>query len=375
MGSVRMWLWTFIWLFACAAQISAAEMRGLWVDAFHPGFKSPAETSAMVEKAKECGFNAILVQVRRRGDVYYRSDIEPMAGDVASGYDPLGDLVVRAHKAGLEVHAWISVYEVYHDSEFSPANSRQVHLKHPDWIMKDSQGKSKFPGDKVYLDPGVPDVKLYLVSIIDEICRKYEVDGIHLDIVRYPSVDGGYSAISLARFAQEAGRGGTPEPRDEAWSSWRRTQVTDFVRAAYETVNSGKRKMVLSASVFADKIDARGYRFQDWESWLETGILDFAVPMVFPKDMKVFESVLAGVGSEHGRRIYIGQGGYRLPAATSMAQIRLARKAGYQGVVVYSYAYCSAPRGEDRVSLMDSLRAELFSKWEAVPSMNWKQDD
>ena len=62
-----------------AISAGAAEMRGLWVDAFHPGFKSAAETTEMVAKARDCNFNALFVQVRKRGDVYYRSAMEPPA--------------------------------------------------------------------------------------------------------------------------------------------------------------------------------------------------------------------------------------------------------------------------------------------------------
>lgn len=143
----------------------AAEMRGVWVDAFHPGFKTPEQTTAMVAKAKDCRFNALFVQVRKRGDVYYTSTIEPMAKDVAPGYDPLADVIKKAHEAGLEVHAWISVYEVYLDSKLSKSDASMVHLRHADWIMKDEFGKGKFPGDKVYLDPGTREVNQYLVGV------------------------------------------------------------------------------------------------------------------------------------------------------------------------------------------------------------------
>ena len=356
-------------------RLEAAEMRGLWVDAFHPGFKSAEETSAMVAKAKDCNFNALFVQVRKRGDVYYESAIEPKANDVDAAYDPLADVITKAHAAGLEVHAWISVYEVYHDTKWNDPHSQQVHLKRPDWLMKDYLGRTTFYGEKLFLDPGVPEVQAYLVSIVDELVKDYAVDGIHLDIARYPGREAGYNSASIARFNLDAGRTGKPESEDETWCTWRRAQVTSFVQSAYQKATSIKPAVKVSAAVFANRTSAFHQHFQDWEGWLKAGILDFAVPMVFPKDNQVFQKSAAEVAAvpTNGRHIYLGQGGYRLGAAQGVEQISMARQAGFGGIVVYSYHYCARPQPNQSSSMMDALKAGLFAEADTVPVMSWKQ--
>lgn len=357
-------------LILSAAVASGAEFRGLWVDAFHPGFKTPAQTTAMVARAKECGFNAVVVQVRRRGDVYYKSAIEPMATDVAPGYDPLADIVKQAHAAGLEAHAWIAVYEVSHDVPYIKPDPAKVHLAHPNWLMKDEHGKSKFPGEKLYLDPGVPEVREYLAGIIGEIAEKYEVDGVHLDLVKYSGPQSGYNDLSVSRFNEETKSQGKPKSTDKAWGDWRRAQVTEFVRLAKERLSQSRQRAKLSAAVSGSRYHAYENCLQDWVGWLKSGLLDFAVPMVFAMDDRVFQSTMADALKAGGSdKIYVGQGGWQLSAAQSVQQIRKAREAGAKGIVIYSYAYCKDRRKGDATSLMDALKAGLFARPDTVSAM------
>ena len=79
------------------------------VDAFNPGFKTPQEVTKLIADAQRANANAIVAQVRRRGDAFYTSAIEPRTLDpnVPAGFDPLQDLIDKAHAAGIEVHAWM----------------------------------------------------------------------------------------------------------------------------------------------------------------------------------------------------------------------------------------------------------------------------
>jgi len=341
----------------------AAEMRGLWVDAFHPGFRNAEQTSAMVAKAKECGFTALFVQVRKRGDAYYQSATEPLASDVAAGYDPLADICRKGHAAGLEVHAWVSVFQVYHDNKWSPAAAEHIYNRHPDWVMKDDRGRTKFPGDGVYLDPGLPEVREYLASVLGEIAGNYAVDGIHLDIVKYPNPSGGYNEASVARFNQEQKKTGKPSPDDKAWSAWRRAQMTEFISLAKAKVKQARKGAKLSASVSANTTDSLYNLFQDWPGWLKAGLLDFAVPMVFQQDDRVFKQLTGeALAASGGKPVYIGQAGWKLSSGQSAAQVGTARESGAPGIVVYSYYFCSRTRRNSSTSLMDTLRTGLFAQ-------------
>jgi len=333
-----------------------AEMKGLWVDSFHPGFKSPEETTALIAKAKACGFNTLFVQVRRRGDVYYSSKIEPMAADAASGYDPLADVVEKAHAEGMEVHAWVTCFEVYHDTKWTKMPAGHIYSKHPEWAMKDEKGRVKFPGDKVFLDPGVPEVRSYLAAIVQEIISGYAVDGIHLDMVKYPSQFSGYNDASIAKFKLETGTAVKPQPADKTFGDWRRAQVTQFVELAKEKVKQSGKPLKLSAVAVANRMDALGNRFQDWAGWLKAGTLDFVVAMVFPMDDRVFSSQAAdALAAADAGKVYIGQAAWRMSTEQSLGQLDIAKQAGAPGYVLFNYTYACKTKPGDKLSVMDAL--------------------
>jgi uncharacterized lipoprotein YddW (UPF0748 family) len=191
----------------------ADEFRGLYVDAFHPGFKNHAEVTQMVAAAKAANFNALIVQVRKRGDAYYNSKIEPKASDIAADYDPLADIITQAHAVGMEVHAWLCVYEVS-STQYTGLPSDHIAKAHPDWLMTDHDGKTDYANGRIYADPGVPGVRQQFVSVITDIMSNYRIDGIHLDNIRYPNANYGYNPISVSRFNQEYERSGIPEKAD-----------------------------------------------------------------------------------------------------------------------------------------------------------------
>lgn len=170
---------------------STTEFRGLCVDAFNPGFKSHEQVTQTVNAAREGNFNAIIVQVRKRGDAYYNSHFEPKALDMAADYDPLAAIVSQAHAAGLQVHAWISVYEVKYENKWANTPAGNVAETHPEWLTASRDGTKSVNNGRVCLDPGVPGVQDHIVSVIADIAANYAVDGIHLEGARYWGRDSG----------------------------------------------------------------------------------------------------------------------------------------------------------------------------------------
>jgi uncharacterized lipoprotein YddW (UPF0748 family) len=111
---------------------SAAEFRALWVDTFHPALRNLEEIKELVEAARTGHFNTLFVEVRKRGDAYYESELEPKAEELADEFDPLAALISEAQHEDpskkLEVHAWIVVYPVWHRQDRSPESPRHVFL-------------------------------------------------------------------------------------------------------------------------------------------------------------------------------------------------------------------------------------------------------
>ena len=175
---------------------AAPRLRAMWVDAFHDGIKSPAQVEKLVADAHRANLNALLVQVRKRGDAYFNLADEPRAADITGsrGFDPLGYLIRLAHASTprIQVHAWVNTFFV--------GETSGAYLKHPDWVDRAIDGSTGG-----YLDPGVPAVQAYTHRVFMDIALRYDVDGVHLDFIRYPGADWGYSAEALRLFKLAGG--------------------------------------------------------------------------------------------------------------------------------------------------------------------------
>src|SRR6185503_1795214 len=190
---------------------AGSEIRALWV--IRTTLTSPAAIATMVSSAKAGGFNTLLVQVRGRGDAYFQRGIEPRPPslDAQPAFDPLATTIARGHEAGLQVHAWINVNLVAGTGELPSARSHVV-FRHPEWLMVPralapelATTDPKSPGylgrlarfvrsqsneiEGLYLSPVQPSSAAYTTSIVRDIVERYDLDGIHLDYIRYPRED------------------------------------------------------------------------------------------------------------------------------------------------------------------------------------------
>lgn len=342
-------------------QTQTAEFRAFWVDAFNPGFKTPQEVTKLIADAQKANANAIVAQVRRRGDAFYTSAIEPRTTDpnVPAGFDPLQDLIDKAHAAGIEVHAWMVTLPVVSGGKL-PAN--HVWQKHgpnapgkDNWAMLTSGGEAKG-----FLDPGNPDALDYTVSVYLDLLKRYDVDGVQLDYVRYGGPNWGYNPTAIARFNQQNGRSGKPAASDPLWMQWRRDQVTNLVRKLYVEALAIKPRVKITAATIAwgdgPANDAGWYKtqpyqevFQDWRAWLEEGIIDMAMPMTYQREYKAQQKmgynhwIEYAKDHQYNRQIAIGPGNYLNYIEDTLAQIRRAEAPSAKGnnvagTVLYSYA-------------------------------------
>src|SRR5690606_3025151 len=154
----------------------------------------------ILDKLKDANFNTIYFQVRARGDLIYKSEIEPWSVNLTGimgrdpGYDPLQFAIEEAHKRGMELHAWVVVYKVY-GLETPPAtNPPHVLLSHPELCKA-------YGSEGYYMDPGYPETTTYLLNLFMEMIRKYDIDAIHFDYMRYPGSNFN-DADSYAKYGQ-----------------------------------------------------------------------------------------------------------------------------------------------------------------------------
>ncbi|MEP7104544.1 MAG: family 10 glycosylhydrolase, partial [Chloroflexota bacterium] len=338
------------------------EYRGLWADAFHEGFKSQAQADRLLEDARRANVNALFIQVRKRGDAYYNDGLEPRAADILgpARFDPLAYVIRRAHSANprIEVHAWVNTFFV--------GSTSNVYVEHgADWGNRTDAGV-RGP----YLDPGHPNAAAYTGEILTHLAGSYDLDGIHLDFIRYPEGGNwGYTPTSVARFNAATGRSGTPAPDDPAWSDWRRQQVSGFVGGLQKALIALKPRLKLSAALIpwgAGPPDPAGFAasraysevFQDWYGWLRDGTIDLAVVMNYDQEWtrlggKWFDQwTQFEKDNQYGRRVLIGVGAYFNYPEDTLGQIRRAlapsaRGNRAAGVAIYSYASTSVYGTDD----------------------------
>lgn len=379
-----------------SAHATAPELRAFWVDAFHSGFKTPAQASQLVADAQRAGANTLIIQVRRRGDSYYRSSLEPVATDVAPGYDPLADVIAKAHARGIKVHGWVVSLPVWKDNYDQP-DRRHVWYNHglaagagENWLMLRDDGKAgecEAPNQCGYfLDPGHPAAADYTVNVLTRLVSQYDLDGLQLDYIRYPSPQFGYNPVSLQRFAQASGRSDRPAPTDPQWMQWRRDQVTMLVKRIYLNMLAIKPSMELSVAAIAwggappdgDFHGSSPYlrTLQDWAGWLDAGYIDWALPMAYFAEGNAeqrgwYDGWIAWIKTHAGRRAAgVGIGAWLNTADQNLAQMRRALDGGnVVGAGLYSYAI---PVAGDRGAFLDRLRAELWSDAAPAPSQPWK---
>ena len=360
------------------AQPLSPEVRALWVQ--RGTLASASSIIAAVDMAKNGGFNTLIVQVRGRGDAYYDSRYEPRAALLAKqapAFDPLVLMVERAHRAGLKVHAWVNV-NLVSDAE-PPAARKHIVYLHPEWLMvprplaedlgpmnpHDPQYLRRLSeyararSDRVegiFLSPIHKGAVDHVTKVIGDIVSRYDVDGIHLDYIRFPNDEFDYSAETLDGFrADVTSRASGAERREYAsrargrplfytemfpqgWQEFRRARLTALLTRIRSTVKARRPRAILTAAVFPDADDAATRRFQDWASWLETGLLDAICPMAYTTDPVVFRTQIANVEQLAGRRpVWAGIGAYQLSPSATVENIRAARQLGSEGIVLFSY--------------------------------------
>lgn len=148
------------------------ELRGIWIHA--TAIKTSAQADAAVARIEQAHFNAVFLLVWYwGGEAFFHSDLCPMGDGVEPGYDPLGYMVEQCHKRGIQVHAW------FVNGSYGSSEPKYILNRRPDWAVRDGTGYT------TWYDFGKPEVRRFQSDLMIECLRKYDVDGIHFDYIRY----------------------------------------------------------------------------------------------------------------------------------------------------------------------------------------------
>lgn len=333
--------------------------------------KQKQELCTLLDSLKMLNVNTVLLQTRVRGDVIYPSRIEPFSHVLTGvegkhpGYDPLAFAVDECHKRGLQLHAWIVTMPLGKDDHIKRQGKLALSRKRKELC-------TRYNG-AWYMEPGNPATDEYIVALVKEIVNGYDVDGIHLDYIRYPDRTKGYPDGQL-HHRYGGGR---------SLASWRRSNVTRMARAIYSCVKELKPWVRVSCAPLGKHDDLSRYSslgwnahdavFQDAQAWLREGIMDILFPMLYFKGNNFYPFVRDWQENSYGRHIVPGIGVYRLqpqyggwPKLEIERQLSTSREAGTHGTAMFRTAHLVGDAGGSL-----ALYSKLYPAPALVPPMDW----
>jgi uncharacterized lipoprotein YddW (UPF0748 family) len=369
------------------------EMRGIWMASLGIDWPTNVGTSAstiaqqknqfvaILDQHKVSGMNAIFFHVRPQCDAVYKSSIEPWSSYLTgrqgtapsdTNYDPLTFAIQESHKRGVELHAWLNPYRVVLSggSVSSLAANNVVNL-HPDWIIKCSGSEYRF------LNPGLPEVRAYVVKVIMDIVRRYDVDGIHFDDYFYPYSDYGTFTDNTTFSAHPNGFTDV--------TAWRKnnvhlllTEINDSIKAVKPWIKFGispSGNNSVNAGIYVDCSSWLAGTYTDTTGKAVKGApyIDYILPQLYWVGFSGLLPSWSGDSFLNGRHLYIGQAAYRysegtFPANELSTEVQLSRgNVNSSGGVYFS----SQSIINNLASCRDSLRHNYYSNYSLTPKMSW----
>ncbi|MGL5730826.1 MAG: glycoside hydrolase family 10 protein [Bacteroidales bacterium] len=242
--------------------------------------KQKKELTSKLDSLQKMNINVLFFQVRNRGDLAYESVLEPWhyvfggKTGVSPNYDLIRFAIDETHKRNMEFHAWFVCMPLGSDKFNRDKKDLSLIRKRPDLCIKYK--------DEWYMNPANPATADYLAGVIGEMIRKYNVDGVHLDYIRYPDRTNGYPDEKAFKTSKA-----------KNLSEWRRENINRIVYRVYDTIQSINPEIKLSAAVIGrynnashNKSGWRGYEdvFQDAMAWFDHNKIDFITPMTYYQD-------------------------------------------------------------------------------------------
>ena len=270
----------FLLLQNTSAQMPKHEIRAVWITTIsgldwprsHATDTQQRELTDILDKLQQANINTVLIQARVRASTIYPSNNEPwdicLTGTAgrSPGYDALKFCIDECHKRGMECHAWIVTIPV---GKWNADGCKKLRARYPNLIRK--------IGDEGYMDPEKPETGDYLAQVCADVTRRYDVDGIHLDYIRYPET-------WKLKVSRQQGR----------------QNITSIVRKIHKAVKAEKPWVKLSCSPVGKYDDLSRYQSfgwnanttvcQDAQGWLRDGLYGrqvapgLAIYMLHPRE-------------------------------------------------------------------------------------------
>jgi uncharacterized lipoprotein YddW (UPF0748 family) len=375
----------------------AREFRGLWIATVsNLDFPSRQDLSAEQQKAEliklldlavELRMNAVIFQVRSMGDAVYLSELEPsspfLTGQAGKklDFDPLKFLIDEAHARGIVVHAWFNPYRASHGSVKTELPENHVSKRHPEWIREYNTYKM--------LDPGLREAQDYLLNVISDVVRRYDIDGVHFDDYFYPYPDSKQTDFPDGETYEAYKKSGGKLGKDD----WRRKNVDDFIQTVSIEIKKIKPRVMFGISPFGvwKQNDTLGITcgtcsydvlYADGRKWLQEGWVDYFSPQLYWSTSKTGQQFPTLLKWWHGenkkkRHLWVGLAPYKIgdanyPDFSSKeieTQIGMTRTLLTDSAGAVHFRALSLAANKDNV--MDSLKTKIYNINAIIPESPW----
>jgi uncharacterized lipoprotein YddW (UPF0748 family) len=261
------------------------------------------------------------------------------------GRDVLKEVVTQGHKQGIAVIPWFE-FGFMLPGTTDPAGS-DFAKRHPDWLTQKQDGGTLWKEGKdprVWLNPFKPEVKKFIIDLVVEVVRKYDVDGIQFDDHFGLPSEFGYDKFTVDLYKRE--HQGKLPPKDfknEAWINWRADKITLLMRDLFVAIKAANPKAIVSISPNPQTF-AKSFFLQDWAKWERQGLVEELLIQVYRDKLDIFvgelkkpEVKLASLHIPVGIGILTGVKPKPIPMKQIQAQIAAVRKEGLAGVSFFFY--------------------------------------
>ena len=316
------------------------------------------ELRDILDKLQRAGINTVLFQARVRGTVVYPSQLEPWDGCLSGvpgrspGYDPLAFAIDECHKRGMELHAWVVTIPV---GKWNALGCKTLRNKYPHLIKR--------IGEEGYMDPENTATATYLANFCKDITDRYDVDGIHLDYIRYPET----WKINIAHDAA-------------------RRNITAIVRAIGEKVKASKPWIKYSCSPIGKFSDLSRFASNGWnayakvcqdaQGWLRDGLMDALFPMMYFQGNHFFPFAIDWAEQSYGRMLVLGLGIYFMsPSEKNWSLDVITREMQVARQYGMGHAYFRSKFFTDNLKGIYTYAQRIFTPTLALPpAMTWENN-
>ncbi|MBW4645134.1 MAG: family 10 glycosylhydrolase [Goleter apudmare HA4340-LM2] len=353
------------------------ETRGVWLtNTDSKVLQSKQRIVEAMDFLAETGFNVVFPVVWNKAVTLYPSPTMQQTFGVEidpsfRGRDPLAEVVVEARRVGLKVIPW---FEYGFASSYNLNGGLLLQTK-PEWAARDCNGKLLKKNGFEWLNAFDPQVQAFLLNLVLEVVRNYDVDGIQGDD-RFPALpcEGGYDQYTVARYRQQFNQNPPQNPKAQQWLQWRADLLTDFLARLYQEVKAVNPNLLVSMSPSIYDWGLKEY-LQDSATWLNRGIVDLIHPQIYRRDFRSYKCIVNKLVAEQftdatlpklAPGILMKLGSYCIDPKYLVQVIECNRKRGIRGEVFFFYEGLR----EHNHALAKVLRNGPYAKSASFPTLS-----